>query len=167
MAPTIDDVDHGSGSRALVLGTGTAAIVLAAVMVLALTPPRSSAPSAVSATTIAMATQAQNVERASLERTPGIVRMHRNTASLDSALTLTGAPKDVSSAPEARADLLDLADSLPGDGEQIFVLTSSHAFRISWSEIDRVAAPDGAMVVTRDGELVAEFVDGALRLLVD
>lgn len=167
LAPTVDDVDHGTNSRGIVLVTGTAAVALAAVMVLTLTPPRSSAPTAISATTVAVAARQQDVDRSSLARTPGVVRMSSNAASIDSPLTLTGAPKNVASTPEAGADQLDLAGTLPAADETIYVLTTSHAFRIRWSEINRIAAPDGAVIVTAGGELVAEYTDGALVVLVD
>ena len=83
--------------------------------------------------------------------------------SRDNALTLVGAPNAVSVA-SANADV---GKRLPGDDERVYVLTRSHTYALWWSQVDRLVAPDGAIVVTADGELVAAFVDGELDVLVD
>lgn len=177
MAPTLADVDSTPTGRGLVLATGTAAVVMAAIMFVALTPPTSSDPTAVGATTIpSAAVLLQNSSRttesprttqiAVTQPALGAVRIDRNSVSRDNALTLLGAPNAVSAAPTGDADEMDVAGSLPEPDERIIVLTFSHTYDIAWGQIDRVEAPDGSIVMTRDGELIASFVDGALHLLV-
>lgn len=172
LAPSNVDIEEtAGGGRALVLATGVAAAMLAVVMVVALTPPRSDAPVAVSATTLpAMTSQlrgsaVQSSDQNQTARDSEQVRIGSNTMSRDNALTLVGAPNAVSAAsanPSA-----DVGKRLPGDDERVYVLTRSHTYALWWSQVDRLVAPDGAIVVTADGELVAAFVDGELDVLVD
>lgn len=146
--------------------------MLAVVMVVALTPPRSNAPVAVSATTLpAMTSQlrgsaVQSSDQNQTARDSEQVRIGSNTMSRDNALTLVGAPNAVSVA-SANRGAADVGKRLPGDDERVYVLTRSHTYALWWSQVDRLVAPDGAIVVTADGELVAAFVDGELDVLVD
>src|SRR5690606_19964154 len=54
LAPTTVDVDSGSGSHVVAFAGGIVAVMAVALMVVAMTPPRSSAPVAISATTAPM-----------------------------------------------------------------------------------------------------------------
>jgi hypothetical protein len=150
--------------------TGVAAAVLAAVMVVALTPPRSTAPIAMTATTIASASvRAPNTPRvvdSDTSNNGGIVRLNQSTMSLDRTMTLSGAPNAISAAPIDQSGDYDLATSLPEPDERVLVFDRSYVWEISWSDIDRLRAPDGAVVVTWSGELIAVFVEGELRLVV-
>lgn len=47
------------------------------------------------------------------------------------------------------------------------ILTSSFTYNVAWGEIDQLVVPHGSLVITIDGELLATFIDGELRLLVD
>jgi hypothetical protein len=168
LAATADDVEFGSSRRAIVLATGTTALLLAAVLVVALAPTRSSAPSAVSATTLPAAT----IELASRPTLPepadqGVVLTFRSMVLRDHSVALVGAPNAISAAPVGDTDDLALAGRVPNDDERVLVLTRSHAYDLAWHRIDDIAAPDGSIVMTRDGDLVATFVSGELRLLVD
>ena len=171
-ASTVEVEEPVGGSRALVLATGLAAVMLAAVMVVALTPPRSNAPTAVSATTLPAITSqlrssaVQGADQSPTTRDSEAVRIDRMTMSRDNALTLIGFPNAVSAAP-ADPDAFDVSKRLPQDGERVYVLTESHTYAVSWSRIDGLIAPDGSVVVTVDGDLVAMLVDGILRILVD
>lgn len=142
--------------------------MLVAVMVVALNPPRSSAPTAISATTLpSVVVRVQNPARddAPKDATPGIVRIAGNAVSRGEGLALTGAPNAVSAAH--LADEYALADDLPDDDERIMLLTSTATFVMLWGEIDQISyAPDDTLVITHSRELVAVFVDGDLRLLV-
>ncbi len=154
------------------LATGVAAAMLAAMMVVALTPPRSNAPTAVSATTLPAITvqlrssAVQSPEQSTTTRGGVSVRIANNTMTRDSALALVGSPNAVSAAP-TDLDELPVGEHLPDGGERVYVLTQSHTYAVWWSQVDRLAAPDGSAVVTVDGELLATFVDGGLRILVD
>ncbi len=159
------------GGRALVLATGVAAAMMAAVMVVALTPPRSAAPSAVSATTLpaltvqVRGTAIQGTDRVAVAQEADAVRIDRSTLTRDSALSLVGSPDAVSTAP-SNLDALDVATRTPNSADVVYVLDRSHTYALDWSQIDRLGAPDGSVVVNADGELLATFVDGELVLHV-
>lgn len=158
--------------RALVLATGVAAAMMVAVMVIAVTPPRSNAPTAVSVTTLPALTvqlrgsAVQSAEQAPTHRSTETVRIAQSTTNRDNALALVGSPNSVSATP-ADLEALDVGTRLPAASERVHLLTQSHTYVVRWSQIDRLVAPDGSVLVTVDGELVATFVDGVLRILVD
>ncbi len=178
LAPTAADIDTPTNARALILATGTTALLLAAVLVVAFSPPRSAAPSAVSATTLPAATielqnPASNVTPLAVTNddavTDGdVTRPQRSTVLSEHALALVGAPNAVSAAPIGNPEDFAVAGALPDDSERVVVLTSSHAYDVRWGDIDDIiAAPNGAIVMTRDGSLLAVYVSGELRTLVD
>jgi len=172
MAPTAADVETPAIPRAIAIATGTTALLLVAVLVVALAPSRSSAPSAISATTLPPATiQLQTPDTSSGSSTTndqGGVVTFRHMAVQDQALALVGAPNAVSATRIiGGADELAVARTLPPDPERVILLTSSHAYTLRWSEIDDITAPNGSIVVTSDGRLLATFVSEELRLLVD
>lgn len=172
LAPTAADVDDVSNSRALVIATGTTALLLAAVLIVALSPSRSAAPIAVSATTLPPATiQLQSAPAtiaATLSRDEDqmVLTIHNMTRP-GLGVALAGAPNAVSAAPVGDADDFALAGGLPEARDRVIVLTTSHAYHLFWSDLEAVSAPDGSIVMTHDGRLVATFVRGDLRLLVD
>ncbi len=169
---TAADVDTPvAGGRALVLATGVAVAMMAAVMVVALTPPRSNAPSAVSATTLPAltvqirGTATQGTDRVVVAQEADAVRVDRSTLTRDSALSLVGSPDAVSAAPsDTRA--LDVAERVPDAAETVFVLDRSSTYAVDWWQIDRLVAPDDSVVVNAEGELLATFVAGQLIVLV-
>lgn len=160
-----------ANKRVLVLATGTTALLLAAVMVIALTPTRSSAPTAVSATTLPPATIELQSPASRLgapsAHEQDLVRTFRSTILSDLGVALIGAPNAVSAAPVGDADDFAIAGRLPAGSERVILLTSSHTHVLSWSDIDDVVAPDGSIVMTSNGWLLATFVSGELRLLVN
>jgi hypothetical protein len=170
LGPTIADVDMDQSGRGLVLTTGVTAALLAAVMVIVLTPPRASAPTAITATTIASVSvrspNAARFEGAEASRNSGIVRLNQSTMSVDRTLILSGTPNAVSAAPVDQSGNYEYAMRLPERDERVIVFDRSFVYEFSWSEIDRVGAPDGAVVVTLSGELIAVFVAGELELVV-
>lgn len=171
----VPDEEPTSSGRALALATGVAAAMLAAVMVVAVTPPRSDAPTAVSVTTLPALTvqlrssAIQNAEQNATPRDSTHVRIGKSTTSRDNAQALVGSPNAVSAAP-ADPDTLDVGRRLPDADDRVYLLTHSHTYVLWWSQVDLLVAPDvpdGSAVVTMDGELLATFVDGELRILVD
>jgi len=171
LAPTAADFDTSTNSRALVLATGTTALLLAAVLLVAVASPRSSAPSAVSATTLPSATLElqRNVGQADQDTTRDqqVVRTLRSSISGEQGLALAGAPNAVSAAPVGDAEEMALAGGLPVENERVIVLTTSHSYDVRWGDIAGLDAPDGSIVMTRGGSLLAIFVSGELRLLVE
>lgn len=146
--------------------------MLAAVMVVALTPPRSSAPTAVSVTTLPPLTvqlrgaAVQNTEQTPIARDSDQVRIGQNSMSPNNGVALVGSPNAVSAAP-ADPDDLDISQRLPEPAERVYILTRSYTYVVEWSLVGRLLAPDGSAVANADGELVAIFADGALRIVVD
>ncbi len=167
LAPTAADIDTPSNARALILATGTTALLLAAVLVVALSPPRSSAPSAVSATTLPAATMELHSPGGLAVADQVTLRPQRSTLLSQNGLVMVGAPNAVSAAPVGEAEDFAIAGDLPDDAERVIVLTTSHTFDVRWGDIADVVAPDGSIVMTREGSLLAMFVSGELRLLVD
>lgn len=166
LAPTADSLEPSSAkSRILVVSSGAVAAVLVAVMVLTVTPRRSNAPSAISATT----TPAASVQlRTNGLRTDQIVRVGQSNLSAGStAAALVGAPNAISSAPTADPAGLGVATGSPLPSDRVIVLTSSFTYDVAWGDVGDLMAPSGSIVMTREGELLATFVDGRLVLLFD
>jgi len=133
-----------------------------------LSPSRSAAPTALSATTLPPATiELRDAEQvaASTAADENVWTFH-NMTSRDHGIALLGAPNAISAAPVGDADDFAVAVTLPDESERVVVLTASHAYDLRWNQIDDIAAPDGSIVMTRDGRLLATFVSGELRLLV-
>lgn len=187
LGPSPASVEPSSGrSRFLAISSGAVTAVLVAVMVVSITPKRSGAPSAVSATTIAPASvQLRSVPAESAPvaeaATPlgaaalsvaapvlaDTVRIDRSSMSHDRGMALVGAPNGISTAPTADLSTLTSATATPADDDRVILLTSSFTYDVAWSDLADLVAPDGSIVMTRDGQLLATFVDDELRLLVD
>jgi hypothetical protein len=159
--------------RALVFAGGTTMAVVAVVLIATIGTGRSTAPSAVSATTVPGVSiefpRQQSVSAMAATNDMRVWRSDTRGVTRSSVLAISGAPNAIAAAPIADPDInsLTLAVRLPGDDDRILVLTKSHTYRLWWSEIDEVRAPDDAIVMTSSGALVAVFVNGELRLLVD
>ncbi len=153
-------------SRVLAFSSGAVAAVLVAVMVVSVTPRRSSSPSAVSATTIPAASVQLRSVSASVPPVD-TARIERRGLSHGQTVALTRAPTAISSAPVGSSANLALASQLPTADGRVIILTNLFTYNVAWSELDQLVIPDGAMVITIDGELLGSFVDDALRLLVD
>jgi hypothetical protein len=100
-------------------------------------------------------------------RDQGIVRTNRNSILSENGLALIGAPNAVSAAPVGDARDFSVAGELPSDEDRVIVLTDSHTYDLRWGDVEHIAAPNGSIVMTRDGWLLATFVSGELRLLVN
>jgi hypothetical protein len=176
----VHDVEQGTGGRGLVLATGAVAAVVVAMMVITLTPRRSPAPTAAMVTTIPPA----NVELQS-DAAPTIAGDEPARASTgvetvgfeqvgirgtplagDEIVALTAIPNAVSAAPIEEADDIDMAGGEPRANDPVLLLTPSHTYRVRWADVERLHAPDGAIVITEDGGLVASFFDGEMAVLV-
>ncbi|MFK8025358.1 MAG: hypothetical protein AB8G26_15480 [Ilumatobacter sp.] len=169
-----DGRDDGTARRVLALAGGATVAVIALVFIATTNFERAPSPLAVTASTMPMATVELQRDVTALA-TPAddepqrVLRSASSTMTRSSAMALSGAPHAVSAAPVGDNDpeALDLATALPGDDDVVLVLTRSHTFRLTWEEIGTVLAPDGSIVVTVEGGLVAVYVSGELRMLVD
>ncbi|BAN01215.1 hypothetical protein [Ilumatobacter coccineus] len=167
LGPTPGLVEPSSiRSRALAFSSGAIAAVLVAVMVVSVTPRRTNSPSAVSATTIpAASVQLRSVGQP--VTTIDSVRVEQRGLSNGPTVALAGAPNAISSAPTASPTGLAVASQIPHDDSRVIILTDSFTYDVAWGELERLVVPDGAIVITHEGELIATFVDDDLRLLVD
>ncbi len=168
-----DDAVTTSSVRVATIATGALTAALVATLVVTLAPRRPPAPTAMSATTLPAASvviQGDGIAALSqaADRRDAEVRVDRRSLAPSTPLALTGAPLSVAATPlpAASADA-DVADDPPEGAAIVIVLTSTHAYQVSWDEVGLVDAPDGSVVVTVDGELVAAFDGGELRVLVD
>lgn len=143
-------------------------------MVVAVTPKKSSAPSAVSATTTPPAV--------ALIRTPAVVAIDTADAGLDDgmvrvgmhsatsgrpAAALVGAPNAISTAPTADPSSLSPATDRPRPDDRVLVLTAAFTYEVSWNSVADLWAPPGSIVITHSGELVATFDDDGRLVLAD
>lgn len=178
LGPTAEQVEPSSRrSRVIAFSSGAVSAVLVVTMVVAVTPRRSAAPSAISATTIpAASVQLRSVDpisvaapAAGLDDGPmsDMVRIERQSVARGQGLALVGAPNAISTAPAGDPDDLDLASQRPGATDRVIVLTSSYTYEVTWARLGDLVAPDGSIVMTPAGDLLASYVDGELRLLVD
>ncbi len=162
-----------SNVRVVTIATGALTAALVATLVVTLTPRRPPAPTAMSATTLPAASvvvQGDGIAALSQasDRRVAEVRVDRRSLAPSTPIALTGAPLSVAATPLSQpSDDADVADVPPDGAAIVIVLTSTHAYQVSWDEVDLVDAPDGSVVVTTDGELVAAFDGGELHVLVE
>ena len=181
LGPTALDVPAGGG-RLLAFSTGAVTAVLVAVLVVSFSPKRSAAPSAISATTVPAASVQLRTNATPIgvsANVDGLVRFEASSVSREQALTMVGAPNAISSAPLVPGGGLDrsasgsvhddlhVAATHPDPDEHVLLLTISHTYDVAWGDLDRLDAPDGSIVITREGRLLATFVDGDVRSLID
>lgn len=170
IGPTAADLRRDPSGRWLVLSAGALTAALAVGVIVSLTPRATPSPAAVSATTIAVTVPPAQVQvRASAlaEPSPATVRLERPGVTRDRVQTLSGAPAAIAATHVDDPAKLDLAVRPPEPGDPVVVLTVTHAYDVMWDDVASMSAPDGTVVVTPGGALVAAFVSGELRLLVD
>lgn len=187
-APAHTD-DHGHTSRwALAAAGGAVAIAVVGVFALTTAPQRASGPVAMSATTmpaytvasVAGATSstddssADSLGEPSAEASFGSVRLEQPMLSTSAGLALTGAPKTIAapvpnddaaattpSSSDTDTEAETDTDTEAGAPNAIVrIITESHVYVLSWSDLERVMAPDGSIVVDDEGRLVGSFLDG-------
>ena len=158
--------DRPARGRSIVFATGVLAIALVAAIVISIepTPPP---PDAVAATTIAViaATAQERDPTPVSEPAPVLLRQH--SVTIARSLVLTGAPAAVSAKHVTDPADLTLAPHSPDAPHTEVLLTRTHTFLVDWGDLNRIDAPDGAVVVSSDGHLLATFVSGEVRILVD
>lgn len=147
----------GSGrQRAVLLAGGTLAVAMVAALVVAMTPRESTAPAAVSATTVAA--------------TDPSARAVDRTARIASAPAIPTAIVDVAGAHAALAggSLPDASAAavLPDLDDEVVVLTDHVAYALPWRDVALLSVED-AVVVDADGAIVARFESGRLVVSAD
>jgi hypothetical protein len=154
IGPTNLEVDRGAGPRASILAGGAAAVVLVAVLVVSMTPRGDSAgPIAVSATTTPIVQSLRTSAGTAVSmRSPRLSTFSPIPAAI--ADVPAAAFEPTVAAEAARAILPDLDD-------EVLVLTDTFAYSVAWRDAARLDVEEG-IVVGRDGEVVARFIEGRL-----
>ena len=161
------EAEADRSGRGIVLATGTAAVLLAVAMIVALNPPRSSSPLAVTATTIAIANnRGVNSPREAAVEGSSVVRNDQNSMALDRTGTLQVAVGAISTSGVGNVEDYEPATTMPAPNASVIVIVPSFVSEIDWGEIDTILPLDHAVVVSHDGELIAIIDAGDLRLVV-
>jgi len=159
LGPTKVDVETGSNARIFALATGTLTVILVAAMIVAVTPRRSSAPIALTATTTPRFLPATQIRA---EVAPAI----DNRQSIRLA-SFSAMPNAVASAPQFSLDGRQVTPQLPELTELVLLRTDAVTYRLRWVDVPLLTVPDGSVVVDSQGDLVAHVSRGRLILLVD
>jgi hypothetical protein len=156
LGPTRADIDTGGGGRATALATGTFAVMIVAVMIVAMTPRSSSGPVSLSATTTpAFLSTSRASDRPAELRPVQPVRL----------ASFVAMPHAITSAPQITLDGRDVADELPDAADLVLLWTEAVTYQLTWSDVTVLSIPDGSVVVDMDGDLVAHVSDGRLVTL--
>lgn len=176
LGPTGADVDHGRGNRAMAtaFATGTLAVMLVGVLVVAVTPSTPSGPVSLSATTSpgivttsASATStdiatpsATDVRTAPQRQAIGVARQSIGLVSFSAM------PNAVAAAPPLTLDGRIVADRLPDDSDAVYLHTEAVTYRLDWHVVEELttfaAVPDGSVVFDDAGDVVAHVRRGEL-----
>lgn len=137
------------------LAAGTFTVALLIGLVVAVTPRSSDAPVAVSATTMPATVRPQAAAP------PSIAGQSQWLASFRPI------PNAVASDPQGARNGRDVAASVPDGDDIVLVVTAQVTYRVAWEDLVFLDVADGAVVVDRDGALVARIERGAIILLVE
>ena len=159
LGPTKVDVETGSNARVIALATGTLAVIVVAAMIIAITPRRSSAPIALTATTTPRFLPATQI---SAELAPAT----DNRQSIRLA-SFSAMPNAIAAAPQFSLDGRQVTPQLPAPTELVLLRTEAVTYRLRWVDVPLLTVPDGSVVVDSQGDLVAHVSRGRLILLVD
>jgi hypothetical protein len=165
LGPTRHDVADDSKGRMPAFAFGALAVIVVAGLVIAVTPRPASNPIALSATTMPPLTVR------SPATAPAVVSAAAPTArtsGIPVAALLTSFaafPHAVSSGPQLTIDGTDIAEREPADDVAVLVRTDAVTYRLPWGQVPLLDMPDGTVVFSLDGELIAHVRDGALVIL--
>ena len=177
LGPTSADVDHGGNSSrtvATAFATGTLAVLLIGVLVVAVTPSAPTGPITLSATTSpgivatsAVATGEDDADRASV----GVVRTAPRQAIAAARqpiglVSFSAMPNAVAAAPPLTLDGRRVAERLPDDSDPVHLHTEAVTYRLDWHALVELttfaAVPDGSVVFDAAGDVVAHVRRGEL-----
>ncbi len=176
LGPTRVDVDPGQSRRTVVtaFATGTLAVMLVGVLVIAVTPSAPAGPVTLSATTspglvttsaIATSSTSPSAARATPPRQAiGVARQPIGLVSFSAM------PNAVAAAPPLTLDGRAVADRLPDDADPVYLHTEAVTYRLDWHAVEELttfaAVPDGSVVFDEEGDVVAHVRRGDLVTIV-
>ena len=169
LGPTRRDVIDDPKGHLPAFAFGALAVLAVAGLVIAMTPRPASNPIALSATTMAPATvrSPATTPTATPMAAPGVTPTAR-AAGIPAATLLTSFaafPHAVSSGPQLTIDGTEIAAREPVADEAVLVRTDAVTYRLPWGQLPLLDMPDGTVVFSVDGDLVAHVRDGALVIL--
>ena len=131
-----------------------------AAMIIAITPRRSSAPLALTATTtpVLVSSSAQATTRAS--NSPDNQQSFR-------LASFSAMPNTIASTPQFSLDGRQVTKQLPHPTELVLLRTEAVTYQLRWVDVPLLSVPDGSVVVDAQGDLVAHVSRGRLVLLAD
>lgn len=159
LGPTRSDVDTGSRSHVGVLAAGALAVFAVAALVVVVTPRPAAGPLSISATTSPVV-RVLSPDPAPFQATLPA----RPTVRLVSSFTAY--PHSIASASVADVDGTSVADEEPSASAAVLVRTDKVTYRLKWSQVPMLSAPDGTVVYDLDGQVVGRFIGGELQTLV-
>lgn len=180
-------MDTGNSSRtvATAFATGTLAVLMVGVFVIAVTPSTRTGPVTLSATTspgvvsgnvVASAGPAVRTaaagETATVlvdQRTPRqAIGVARQSIGL---VSFSAMPNTVAATPPRTLDGRSVADEVPDDEDPVYLHTDAVTYRLDWHAVERLttlaAVPDGSVVFDDEGDVVAHVHRGDLVTIVD
>ena len=160
VGPTRLDVDGDGGGRLVVIAAGTLAALLVVAMIVAVTPRQSDGPVAVSATT----TPATPATSASPTTSPPDAQASTPAVQL---VSIAAIPNAVAAGPVGARAARAVADDLPDANDPVLVRTDSVTYRIAWADLARIELAEDAVVIDRNGEMVARIEDGEIVVVAD
>ena len=133
---------------------------MVAAMIIAVTPRRSSAPLALTATTtpVLVPSSAQATTRAS--NSPDTQQSFR-------LASFSAMPNTIASTPQFSLDGRQVTQQLPHPTALVLLRTEAVTYQLRWVDVPLLSVPDGSVVVDAQGDLVAHVSRGRLVLLAD
>jgi len=165
LGPTRLDVVDDSKSHLPAFAFGALAVLAVAGLLIAMTPRPASNPIALSATTMPPALVRSPAVSAS---TAPAVAPTAPTAGISAAALLTSFaafPHAVSSGPQLTIDGTEIAEREPAGNEAVLVRTDAVTYRLPWGQLPLLDLPDGTVVFSVEGDLVAHVRGGDVVML--
>ena len=158
LAASTHEVDPGRQQRGFALAGGALALVMVATMVVALTPRES--------TTTATAITATTVPVSSLQEASNTAVVAAKSIRSSSLAGFTAIPNAIANIPAAVSRSLTSDDStqavLPDLDDRVTVLTEQYVYAVAWRDVTRIDATTDAVVIDKDGYVVARIEGGRL-----
>lgn len=159
LGPTRHDVVDETGHHRAAFALGTLAVLAVAGLVIAMTPRATSSPTALNATTMPPAIL--RAPATTVESSPAPVQPTSERAALvpmDALFTSFAAfPHSVAPRPQISIDGTDIAATVPTPEDDVLVHTDDVTYELPWGQVPLLDVPNGTVVFTLTGELVAHL----------
>lgn len=156
-----------SGNHLAPFVFGALAVVAVAGLVITMTPRAATNPLALSATTMpAAVVSVAGTPGADLGSAPSLPTAQPSGIPMGALLTSFAAfPHAVTSRPHLDLDGTGIALGEPDHADVVLVRTDAVTYRLPWGQVPLLDMPDGTVVFTVDGDLLAHVRRGDLVVL--